>query len=151
MGPDTWRRQRKHIVLIADKRGLRQQHRPVRLEIGRMFRTAGLHRRQWRVIPREMARIDVKSGERGRCGELDDAIIVRLVSAAARLPAVHPFPMIVIHPLTPYRFGGLQHPLLGSKEVIRGEKCASAEAFVGYIDEALAQLDVSAHDGKENG
>src|SRR5580692_5216952 len=96
-----------------------------------------LHRRKRRIVACKVARVDLERGQGARRGKLYDAMVVTLVTSPPRLPAVHPFTVLVIDACPPLRLGRLQHPFLGGEEIVAGEQRDRAEPLVSNIDVAL--------------
>src|ERR1700692_4385809 len=86
--PDPGRREFEKIALIACQRRVRQQLGPLCTLIRLTRSEAGLDRRIGRGVAGKVPRVDFKQRERARSRQLYDAIIVALIAAPARLPAI---------------------------------------------------------------
>src|SRR5690606_16098027 len=91
---------------------------PSGARVGAASAVTGLHRRSGRKIAGEVAGIDVQPFYNARKSEADHRRIVATTALAPRLPAIHPF-SVIVEPVYDKDGGcGLQHAVRRGKELI---------------------------------
>src|SRR5439155_24459682 len=88
-----------------------------------------------RMVPVEMRRIDVDAPDEAGNAKADDTPVVSRPATPARLPAIHPFPVIGIFTFAANWRLGLDQMVLGPEELVVGRHDGRTETLGSEIDE----------------
>ncbi len=129
------------VVAVALQGGGRNDLGPLR-GVGRLAvrQVGGVDGRGRREVAGEVAGIDVHALDHARPGQLDDAVVIAAVAAAARFPAVHPLAVVVVLAGNEDGRLGVEHAVLGREEFIGRERGHGAQAGVRQVRIAAREV-----------